>query len=236
MNTPETTPRISKSDWKWFAIVIAVFVIGFALGSGTANTTSSAARGASLSSNSQSSSQQSHPAKPTTAPVIAPMSSTSVASGTAVLGANISVFLAKYGALQAKSNTKMGQYQFHLDPSPNIHYLSAVTYVGNQRVESISLNPNTSNGSYWSGDQADITCSSFFPADTVYQRQVTITSSTGYDKIYFSASLANVLPASEFQDVQQNPTKLGLFDVQYLTNTDGTINSCSITTGTSQTQ
>jgi hypothetical protein len=57
-------------------------------------------------------------------------------------------------------------------------------------------------------------------------------------KIYYSASLANLFPASSFTDAEQNMVKPGMFDVQvlYEDSSETMVNSCSIIIGEQQTK
>jgi hypothetical protein len=91
--------------------------------------------------------------------------------------------------------------------------------------------PNTG----WSTTQANQMCGVFYPRDAVYKRQVSVQG--GYDKIYFSQSLASLFPASSFVDVQQNPVKAGYFDVMFLyrDSSDTAIDDCDMLIGEQQT-
>jgi hypothetical protein len=90
---------------------------------------------------------------------------------------------------------------------------------------------------------AEAECSTFFPADAVYQKTVTIPGSSSQlpalDKIYYSATLAHEFAADNFTDANQNPVKPGLFDANYLyvsNNDTSHVDSCTIQLGTQQTQ
>jgi hypothetical protein len=95
----------------------------------------------------------------------------------------------------------------------------------------------------WTISLAESSCSTFFPADAVYQKSVKIVDSSGnlssFDKIYYSATLAHEFAADNFTDANQNQVKPGLFDANYLyvsANDTSHIDSCTIQLGTQQTK
>ena len=187
------------------------------------------------------SAQQAHTTKPTPTakPKPAPTSQPAhvpATNGPAVLGGTLGAFVAKYGQPNDHTQAKANLYHFQRHAGSNIDFLIIMIDTGTQKVINITAQASDVQPAGWSTSQATTICSGFFPPDAVYQSQVTLSNGTGYDKIYYSASLANVFPASEFSDASQNPVKPGTFDVQYLTKSNNTIDSCNILPGTSQTQ
>ncbi|GAC1478850.1 MAG: hypothetical protein NVS2B12_33480 [Ktedonobacteraceae bacterium] len=171
---------------------------------------------------------------PTLKPTVLTMPAGSAPSAP-ILGANINAFIARYGPPDNHTNTKAGLYHFRRYPGSNIDFLILLVDTNTHLVENVDVNASDVPGQGWTSDQANTPCSAFFPSDAVYQSQVPITIGTGYDKIYFSASLAHVLPAATFEDAQQNSVKPGMFDAQYL-GTSSDISSYNILPAISQTQ
>ncbi len=155
---------------------------------------------------------------------------TSIHLDSAILGGNIQAFIQKYGQPNGHSQTQAGFYDFQQYPGENTDFLIISTDVAdgvpyeNTVLDIKVQSPNNS------GFQNEEMCKVFYPLDATYQRQVTIIG--GIDKIYFSASLAKMLPASSFTDATQNQVTPGYFDITYLINADGTISSCDISPGT----
>ena len=154
-------------------------------------------------------------------------------NGSALLGSDISAFIGKYGQPNDHSDVKDGIDHFQRYPGENTDFLIVATdFTGStSRAEDITVQaPNAG----WSIEAGTEKCSTFFPSDAKYQRQVSLDG--GYDKIYFSMSLASLFPASAFTDASGNQVKAGSFDAQYLVNSDQTISSCDIIIGMQQTQ
>ena len=182
---------------------------------------------------------------PKQAPTVAAkvqLTTASTVSRPPILGVDIGTFTAKYGQPNDHSTISTGSYHFQRYSSSNIDFLIIQTdLVGGgiytKRVEWVTANASDT-GDGWSPQQADTICTQFFPSDAVYKQEVPISGSSGYDKIYYSASLASLFPASAFTDASQNQVKAGMFDAEYLTQSasDSNINSCSIMIGTQQAQ
>jgi hypothetical protein len=165
-------------------------------------------------------------------------SPTSSATGNSpVLGSNLSAFTAQYGQPNNRSAPTSGLYHYKQYPGTNLDFLVVKTDLGDwgvyaKRVENITLQAPSAG---WSQQEASAACAAFLPPDAAYKQQVNLTY--GYDNIYFSASLAQLFPASSFVDVNGNQVKAGLFDVEYLYQQGTkTVASCSILIGTQQTQ
>jgi hypothetical protein len=168
-----------------------------------------------------------------------PSSQHSPNSATAVLGAQLSVFTAKFG----EQNNHSSPGQVHL------------ARCGNNNTDQLillQLSPTSSTGSItsilyascssWTVSTAESLCSKFFPADAVYQKTVTIAGSISqfpaFDKIYYSAILASEYAAANFTDANKLPVRPGLFNANYLyenSNDTSHIGSCNIQLGTQQT-
>jgi hypothetical protein len=169
----------------------------------------------------------------------APSSQHSPNSATAVLGAQLSVFTAKFG----EQNNHSSPGQVHLARCGNSNTDQLVL---SQLSQASSAGPITSilyaSCSTWTVSTAESLCSQFFPADAVYQKTVIIAGSTSQfpaiDKIYYSATLASEFAAANFTDANKNPVKPGLFEANYLyenSNDTSHIGSCNIQLGTQQT-
>jgi len=161
-------------------------------------------------------------------------------SSTAILGAQLSTFTAKFG--QQNDHSSPGQMHLARCRNSNTDQL-----ILSQSSSASTTGPITAilyaSCSTWTVSTAESSCSIFFPADAVYQKTVTIPGSASqfpaFDKIYYSATLAHEFAASNFTDANKNPVKPGLFDVSYLyenSNDTSHIGSCNIQLGTKQTQ
>ena len=160
-------------------------------------------------------------------------------TGTAILGSQLSTFIAKFG--QQNDHSSPGQIHLARCGNSNTDQL-----ILSQFAASSSTGPISSvlyaPCSTWTVSTAESLCSKFFPADAAYQKTVIIPGSASqfpaFDKVYYSATLAREFSADNFTDAHKNPVKPGLFDVSYLyeNNNDTThIGSCNIQLGTRQT-
>ncbi len=138
-------------------------------------------------------------------------------SGPAVLGAEIGAFVAKYG----QPNTAQGGNEFgSLD----------VTFDNNRAIAILDQGPDAG----WTKDEAIAACLALAPPDNTYKRQMTLLDGTGaikaIQRVYFSASLAPLLPANDFTDENGNTDIPGTFGI--VLNVDPTnvshYDSCSI--------
>lgn len=179
--------------------------------------------------------------QPTQAPTSAPAATVAPSSGLVLLGSNISAFTAKFGQPNSHSTVNTGQYHYARYPNSNIdHYIITTdTPDGGQyaslvyfiTVQSSDQTPG------WTMAQASRECGAFFPADAVYKKQIPVATGPALDKIYHSASLAKLFPASSFTDSKQNAVQPGTFDVLYLYKdaSEKMIDSCDILIGEQQT-
>lgn len=160
------------------------------------------------------------------------------ANGPATLGSDIKAFIARYGQPNNHSVLNYGLYYFARYPDSNIDFLIITDDTGDggvyaNRVENVIVQaPNTHARHGWTGEQASMICSAFFPHDAIFERRIERVD--GYDTIYFSASVAKLFPTTAFTDFNNNQVQAGLFDVLYLYRADLTIDSCNILIGTSQ--
>jgi len=161
-------------------------------------------------------------------------------TGTAILGSQLSTFIAKFG----QQNDHSSPGQIHL------------ARCGNSNTDQLILSPlsvASSTGpitsilyascSKWTVSTAESLCSKIFPADAVYQKTVIVPGSASqfpaFVKVYYSATLAREFGVENFTDAHKNPVKPGLFDVSYLyenSNDTTHIGSCNLQLGTRQTQ
>lgn len=158
-------------------------------------------------------------------------------TGPTLLGSSLSNFVGEYKQPNDHTDAKGGLYHFQRWAGSNIDYLIVGTDLTDKgysdKVESITVqsSDNRANPAI-----IKAACESYMPTDATYKKQVAITTGTGYDKIYSSASLAHLFPADAFDDNTNAQTTPGFFDVQYLIRSDGSIDSCTIQIGTQQTQ
>jgi hypothetical protein len=161
----------------------------------------------------------------------------SATSGATLLGSPLSNFIGSYGQPNDHTNAKNGDYHFKRWAGSNIDFLIINTDLFDpgytNKIETIGVqssdNPDTQ-------PIAKAMCASFMPTDAQYKRKMQLSSGMGYDEIYASASLAQAFPSDAFDDSNNVQTTSGLFDVQYLLNSDGSINSCTLQIGTQQAQ
>lgn len=155
--------------------------------------------------------------------------------GAAVLGADISAFVGKYGQPTSASDPVGGRYDF--ENGSLLAYTDV--YSGppyNERV--IGVDDHAPASQPWSPATANRLCLELAPADAQFVSEVSLTSSQGLegvDEVYQSASLANTFPAARFVDSSGNPTQPGSFDIEYLypaVNQSGSYVVCSLLIGT----
>jgi hypothetical protein len=154
----------------------------------------------------------------------------------ALLGSDITPFISRYGQPNDHSVSISGYYHFRRYTNSSLDFLIAQTDISDggiyvQRVKGVMVQ---APGTGWNQQQADAACAAFLPSDSVLQRTVKL--ATGYDKVYFSATLAGLFLASAFTDPNGNQVKAGLFDVHYIYRSGTIIDSCDILIGTQQTQ
>jgi hypothetical protein len=153
----------------------------------------------------------------------------------AILGGDIGAFVAKYGRPNDHSVPDAGYYHFQRYSGSNLDFLIVQVDAADgggyaQRVEGVTAQAPDAG---WSQQEASAACAEFLPRDAIYQRAVKLAS--GYDKVYSSASLAGLFPASAFTG-PNSQVQAGLFDVQYINGSGTLIASCNILVGTQQTQ
>jgi hypothetical protein len=167
------------------------------------------------------------PVVPTVVPTKAPVA---VASGPAVLGASIASFEHTYGAYNTHTDPTIGSYHWQRYADTRVATDALIVTADNSNGASTANDASTID---YAPEQGVTKCEQFFPRDARYVKQVAVASGTDVyiDRIYVSASLATVFPASAFTDAQQNPVKAGTFDVLNLGN-----NECTIQIGDQQTQ
>lgn len=180
---------------------------------------------------------------PTTAPTRVPSTATTAPvaplANSATLGGTFDAFTARLGAPYNQPDANTNDYQQCLGVATAgviaQNYLS-----GNGRVDGVTV---SSCDDDWTLSQAESHFAPYLPPDAQKRRSVTVASPTGgdtegLDVIFFSASLAKVLPTDEFTDANNNPVQPGTFDVFYLygSGSGGTvIDSAQLFPGTQQT-
>jgi hypothetical protein len=154
----------------------------------------------------------------------------------AIIGSDSAQFVIRYGQPNDHSIPSSGYYHFRRYTNSDLDFLIVQTDVVDggiyvQRVKGVMVQ---APGTGWNQQQADAACAAFLPSDSVLQRTVKL--ATGYDKVYFSATLAGLFLASAFTDPNGNQVKAGLFDVHYIYRSGTIIDSCDILIETQQTQ
>ena len=199
--------------------------------------------GCGNSSSTTSASTPTATAKPTvklTQPLNNPTPMTAQA-GPTTLGQPLSHFIAQYGQPNDHTDTSAGSYHFRSYGGSNIDFLIIHTDIldGSSYSQSIYGISVQASDAGWTESNADANCDVFLPQDSVYKSQILTSFGGNYDKIYYSPSLANLFPASEFYDADQNPVKAGTFDVLYIVKSQSdptTIVGCDIGLGTQGTK
>jgi hypothetical protein len=141
-----------------------------------------------------------------------------------------------YGQPNDRSVPSAGYYHFRRYASSNLDFLIVQTDAADggvyaQRVKGVMAQ---APGAGWNQQEASAACTAFLPRDALYERSVQLAN--GYDKVYFSASLAGLFRASAFTDPNGSQVKAGLFDVRYIYRSGTIIDSCGILIGTEQIQ
>ena len=175
---------------------------------------------------------------PAVAPTQAP-SGLPATHNTPRLGSTLSDFIGAYGQPNAHSNPP----DYHFLTTGNVDGIiilglgpscPSTQCVGEQKIDDVSVQATTSTG--WTLSDAQLHCLAYMPTDAHLKQRVVFADGTGYDVVYFSASLAKLFPASEFTDASGNPAPPGIFDISYLYRGDHQhIDSCDLITGSQQT-
>jgi len=156
-----------------------------------------------------------------------------VNAGPAILGADSSAFIAAYGQPSSNSRPAHGIIIFALYNNPQMKDL-LVTTLGT-KVFSILLHAPADQS--WDQAQAVNACLSFTPPDKAYKQSLTLYSPQGkpmaIQRVYGSASLADVFPASKFTDENGTQTTAGTFGVvlNYALDTTTHFSSCAVQVG-----
>ena len=230
--TPKRNPRkrLSIAALVVVVIVAAFIVFTFVHGSQPLSTLSPITRTTHPASQPTSASTSAPPLQAT------PQPTTRAIPAAAIIGSDIARFVAKYGQPNDHSVSGSGYYHFKRYASSNLDFLivqadTADGGVYTQRVKGVMAQ---APGAGWSQQEASAACATFLPRDAVYERTVKLAN--GYDKVYFSASLAGLFRASAFTDPNGSQVKAGLFDVRYIYRSGTIIDSCGILIGTEQIQ
>lgn len=184
-------------------------------------------------------------ATPKTKPTAAP-SGLIATHGIPHLGGPLSDFVGAYGQPNGHSSPPL--YHF-MTVGDNIdEYLvdgigwscPSVQCMSEQLVDDITVQSPDQNAGF-TPSEAEARCMSYAPSDAHFKQKFVYADNSGYDMVYFSASLARAFPASldsvEFSDGNGGTVTPGTFDVSYLYADNGQgIGSCDIITGEQQTQ
>ncbi len=173
---------------------------------------------------------------PTSQPTIA------VNPGPAVLGADDSAFIAKYGS-PAKSSTGNannggGEDDFKQYPNTGVYFLSVINCCLFQtpsfyHTRSSSISVNSPPLALWSYNEANAACSQFAPSDKLFQKLIKKLDASGNmvnSYVYTSEFLKNALPSSEFVDANINPLPPGTFAVTFYY-LDNRVSLCDVSNG-----
>lgn len=150
-------------------------------------------------------------------------------NGTPEIGGLMSDFISKYGQPNdhSNSNTK------HWMRSGNSNVDGLIVFATDEKnVDLVTL--AAINSEVWTQTSARDVCMAYTPTDAHKVNEFPLSTNDGYDVIYNSTWLATKFSADNFTDAKGNAVQPGTFDVQYLTNSDGSINSCSIQLGSQQ--
>lgn len=206
---PKPHRRFKK---RWIVVAVIVVIIALVAIAGCSNSSST--------TSTTPVTQTTHTAQTTTAPTYQTTVQTAIpaSAGPALLGSQIGAFVAKYGQ---PSHAQGGSYTFD--------NLDIIT--DNSRAIAI-LNQAPSNG--WNKSTALAACLNFAPTNAVYQRQMTLLDPQGnvqaIQRVYFSPSLAPLLPTNDFTNEHGNPDQPGTFGIVLTPDSidTGVYDSCSI--------
>lgn len=178
------------------------------------------------------------PASPTPKPS-ATVGPFGVTHGLPHLGGPLSDFIGAYG--QPNSDSVPPLYHFLHATGSNVDGLVVSVAVGTQTVDLIAVQATNGDSPTdvigWTASEAESRCQSLEPSDAHLKQRMMFADGTGYDDIYFSTSLAHLIPADDFLDSNGQAVSPGTFDVAYLYANDWHhIGSCSLMTGAQQTQ
>ena len=152
----------------------------------------------------------------------------------ALLGADIAAFIAKYGqphSVNGQQNN--GGVSFSLYGNPNKIDLTVTT----ENAKALAILKNSPTNQGWNESEAIAACLAFAPPDSTYQREMTLLDPQGgptnIQRVYFSPSLAKLFPASDFTDENANLTTPGTFGIVlgYNINSTSSFLTCSAQAG-----
>lgn len=212
---------------RWIAVALVVVVL-FAAIAGIFHAHQSAAPASTtrVKVTQPSNNQPTQPSRPTAHPTSAPTQS-GAGTSPAILGADLSTFIAKYGqVLQVQG----GYYTFK---TSGIEVMLAGNSPPPYATRALTIVYNPPNGHLLSINDATNACVALSPSDAHYQYSLTLTGASnqivGVERVYFSASLAKQFPASEFVDGHLHATKPGTFGIvlNYGPGSNTQVASCS---------
>lgn len=172
---------------------------------------------------------------PTPTSTIAPTHPTANA-GPAILGADISAFIAKYGQSNIDSQPNNGSYNFALYGHSQVDNLNVVT----KGSKALSIFKDSPTDQGWNKSEAIAACLVFIPSDSVYKREMTLLDPQGnpmdIQRVYYSPSLAKQFPSSDFTDENGNQTTPGTFGIvlAYASGSTTSFLFCSVQVGLQQ--
>ena len=161
------------------------------------------------------------------------------ADGPAILGGNISAFIAKYGHPDTGCATcRSGIYNFQRYQGTQLDYLSmmlvdaAAAHKGHVNAFIVQPPPHSD----WDAMTATDLCVSFGPPDVDYDQPIQVIPSpngSSIEKVYKSAWLASQLAASDFVDRYSNTTPSpGTFAIEYgYSGSPSKVDQCSLEAG-----
>jgi len=150
-------------------------------------------------------------------------------NGTPEIGSLMSDFIGKYG----QPNDHSDATSKHWMRSSNSNVDGLIVFASDGKdVDLVTL--AAINGDVWTQTSARDVCMAYTPTDAKKTNQIPLSTNNGYDVIYTSSLLASKFSADNFTDAKGNTAQPGTFDIQYLTNPDGSINSCSVGLGSQQ--
>ncbi|MBV9708656.1 MAG: hypothetical protein JO125_14755 [Chloroflexi bacterium] len=222
LNTQQ--PR-QKSKKSWIALVAVMVVVIMSL----------MACADSQGQKSQSPTSTSQPIRATHTAATPRKQATEVrvSAGPAILGADSNTFIAAYGQPNANSRPANGITRLALYNNPRRNDLS-VTTLGSKVFFVLLYAPPDQN---WDQVRATNACLNFAPLDKIYKRSLTLYDPQGMplaiQRVYSSASLASVFPASKFIDENGAQTTAGTFGMvlNYALNAPTHFSSCSVQVG-----
>lgn len=218
-----------------FALLMIISAVALWAGNGSQSDTTGTASQVTQPVQPTKAAQSTKAAQPTKAAQLTKVPTHPITNaGSAILGADISAFIAKYGqphSVNGQQNN--GGVSFSLYGNRNQINLTVTT----ENAKALAILEGSPTDQGWNESEAIAACLAFAPPDSTYKREMTLLDPQGnptdIQRVYYSPSLAKLFPASDFTDENASLTTPGTFAMVlgYNLNSTSSFLNCSAQVG-----